>query len=398
MPRSRPSTRTVPAALAALALVAAPAAADERERPQWRVAVADGASGAVGVYGVRDGDRLGRFRVAGPATLATLGDGRHVLATQRDQNRVDAIDGGAWSVRHDDHLHHHAVRPRLLPFRLRVPRPVHVVPHGREVAIFADGAGAAHVFGLPSLRRRAGTGLRLTTGVPHHGVAVPVHGRFVVSEAAPGAQAGALPAALTLRDGRGGTIARFGGCPEMHGEASGTEWAAFACEDGVLVVRPEGEGTAEKLAYPARDSVEQRAWSLQVDAAGRRLVGDFGERALVFFDLAAGQSRVVPVAGEIASFAVDQPTGAVLVLTTDGRLRRLDPGSGRELAVRRVVGRRFTPAFDRPAPKLAVRDGLAAVSDPRRRAVAVVSVRGLEHVRTLRVPGRPASVAFAGVR
>jgi hypothetical protein len=296
-------------AVALAAALAAPAPAKETAEPRTRIAVADGATGAVRVLKMRTGRQLARLRVAGPASLTTLPNGRHVVAVQSDEDRVDAIDGGAWSVRHGDHVHHHVVRPRLLPFRLRVPRPVHVVAHGREVAVFADDSGEAHVFGLRALQRRAGDRIRLAASTPHHGVAVPIGDRFVVSDAPAGAERGSLPNAVTVRDWADGTLARFDGCPELHGEASGPGWAAFACEDGVLLVRPHGAGAVERLSYPDRASVEQRAWTLRTGGAARLLVGDFGERALVVFDVAAGAARVLPVGGAIASFDVERDSG-----------------------------------------------------------------------------------------
>ena len=392
----------LPASAAASAPVASASAPKEHATAQPRVVVADGARGAIRVLDLASGRRVGRVvRVAGPAALTTAGDGRHVLASQGARNRVDALDGGAWSQPHGDHVHHHTTAPRLLPFRLSIAKPSHVVPHGDEVAIFGDGSGEAQVFGTGALRRRAVPLATARTGTPHHGVAVPFGERIVLSVADPAGQDGDLPRHLEVRDRGGATLLRAD-CPELHGETAGDGWAAFACADGIALVKL-GAGrapTSEKLPYPARASEEQRAFTLHSDASGRRIVGNFGPRALVVTERSSARSRVVSVGATIASFAVDAGSGAIVVLGTDGVLRRIYPASGRQTAARRVVGAAFRPAWDRPSPKLAARGGLVAVSDHARTRVTVLRVGAggaLKPVRALKVPGAPTGVAFAGV-
>jgi hypothetical protein len=389
-------------ALGADAAPHARTAAAEHESARPRVVVADGARGTIRVLDLAGGRRVGPvLRVAGPAALTTAGDGRHVLAAQGAQNRVDALDGGAWSQAHGDHAHHHTATPRLLPFRLSIAKPSHVVPHGAEVAIFSDGGGEAQVFGAAALRRPARPLATVRTGTPHHGVAVPLGTRVAISVADPAGAAGELPPHLEVRDRAGATLARAD-CPQLHGETAGAGWAAFGCADGIALLTLDGAAAprSAKLSYPAQGGEQQRAFALQSDARGRRIVGSFGPRALVVIERASGAGRVVAVAGTIASFAVDARTGAIVVLGTDGLLRRIDPASGRQTAARRVVGAPFRAVWDRPSPKLVARGGLVAVSDPARARVAVlrVAARGaLKPVRTLRVPGAPTSVAFAGI-
>lgn len=183
--------------------------------------------------------------------------------------------------------------------------------------------------------------------------------------------------------------------PRDNGEASAADWVAFACEDGVAVVRPNGQPSSVKLPYPPGASAERRSFGLSANAGGSRLVGGFGE-ALVIFDVAAQTSRTVRFATDVAAMAVDPLSGHLIVLTADGRLRNLDTRSGRQTTVRRVLPRPFTPSFERPAPKLAVRGGLAAVSDPARHRVTVVRAGRLELVTRLRVAGAPTQVALAG--
>lgn len=181
------AARIATAAAVSLLLGVPVASAAEHRTPRPRVVVADGTSGAVHVLDIQDARRVGSFRVSGPAALTTVSDGRHVLAVQTAGNRVDAIDSGAWAADHGDHVHFETARPRALPFGLSVPTPIHVVPHGSEVAIFADGDGTGHVFALSALRRKAAPLAVFRTTKPHHGVAVPARDRAIVSDVAPDA-------------------------------------------------------------------------------------------------------------------------------------------------------------------------------------------------------------------
>jgi hypothetical protein len=385
----------------ALALVATPAAAaaapPERERPEARVVVSDGRVPRLSVFDLDDGRRAGAVRLpaSDPAHLAPVGDRRHVAAIQHEGGRVSVLDGGSWAQRHGDHAHVHVRAPALTPFRFAHEKPSHVVSHGGTVSVFTDGDGTARQFRVADLRRASRPRGEIATGTPHHGVAVPLGEHVLVSAPDPAKRAGELPVDVSVRDRAGSEVGRLGACPELHGEASGDGWAAFACADGVLVARLEdGRVTAGKLAYPERASDEERAWGLQRDRSGRYLVGDLGERALLVADRATGVGRALALPAALASFAVVGDD--VHVLTEDGHAHRLDLPSGRRLARARVT-RRFDAASRRPTPELAAGAGRLVVSEPARGRVHVLRAATLRRTTTIATGGTPRHLEVVGV-
>jgi hypothetical protein len=389
----RPAVLVV--ALVALLVFSAPAhAAAERLEP--RVVVSDGKRGKLHVFTL-DGERRGSalsLPADTPAYLTRLEDGRHVAAVQYEGDRVSVLDGGSWTEPHGDHHHSYAARPRLTPFRLTAPQPTHVVSHGGTVAIFADGAGVAHLYRLGDLRRRAGATTELQTGKPHHGVALTLGERVLVSAPDPSAADGELPIDVSVRDAAGAELARLGSCPELHGEAAGADWAAFACADGVISARLEnGQVTASKLPYPPQTEPEQRAWGLQPDHSGRYLIGDFGARSLVRVDRATGATTTLALPAKLGSFAVDGST--IHALTADGRVHRLDVRTGKRSATRRVT-RRFDPDSRQPTPQIATGADHVAISEPARRRVHIIRARTLKRAAGMRVAGRPQQLTIVG--
>lgn len=386
---------TAVGALATLALAASAEAAVERHEP--RVVVADGKSARLHVFTL-DGERRGS-RIAlpskAPASLTRLEDGRHVAAVQHDGDAVSIVDGGSWAETHGDHLHSYVTRPRLTPFRLTASSPSHVVSHGGAVSVFADGTGMAHLFDLGDMVRRGRPGRQVPSGAPHHGVAVPLGAGLLITAAAPGAEDGALPADVSVRDAAGAETGRLGACPELHGESAGTDWAAFACADGVLDVSlVDGRPVAVKLQYPSSDDPEARAWGLQSDASGRYLVGDFGARALLRIDRVAGTATTTPLPARLGGFAVEG--GRVTALTADGRVHAIDIRTGRRRAAGRAV-RSFDPESTRPRPGIAAGAGRVLVSDPARHRVRVLRAASLRRVHSFRTGGAPQRLAIVGV-
>jgi hypothetical protein len=360
------------------------------------VVVADGKSARLHVFTL-DGERRGS-RIAlpakAPAYLTRLEDGRHVAAVQYEGDSVSIVDGGSWAEPHGDHVHHHVARPRLTPFRMAAPSPSHVVSHGGAVSVFADGTGTAHLYTLGDMVRRARPGREVPSGAPHHGVAVPLGSNLLITAAAPGAEEGALPADVSVRDAAAAETGRLGACPELHGESAGADWAAFACADGVLSASlVDGRPVAVKLPYPASADPEARAWGLQPDASGRYLIGDFGARALVRIDRVAGTATTTPLPARLGGFAVDG--SRVTALTADGRVHAIDIRTGERRGGIRVVGR-FDPESSRPRPGIAAGAGRVLVSDPARHRVRVLRARSLKPVRSFRTGGAPQRLVVVG--
>lgn len=232
---------------------------------------------------------------------------------------------------------------------------------------------------------------RLETGKPHHGVAIPFGDRVLLTAAEPDAEDGDLPTAVTVRSRTGEELQRFGDCPELHGEAAGDGWAAFACEDGILLLEGRDALTATKLPYP--EPAGARTWTLHADEAGRRLIGLYGDDRLLVVDRAARGARTIAL-GRDAGAAALRSARSAAVLTTDGRVHRVDLDAGRVTDSARAASR-FALRSRRPAPQVVAGAGRVLVSDPARGRVRVL--RGdLERVRTIAVGGAPQRLALVG--
>lgn len=365
-------------ALLALTLTAAPAGgAGDEDRPA-RVLVSDAEQPVVSVFG--DGEALGRFRLRAPAFLSAGPSGRYGYAAQGEGDQVAVVDGGG------------AGQPALLAFTLPGVEPSHVVGHGDQVAVFNDGDGTASVFEERALRDDRPEVTTLRTARGHHGVAVPHHDRVLVTLPDPADPNAELPVGVEVRDLAGRVLQTFSGCPELHGEAAAGDVVAFGCEDGVLLVRRDGEGyAASKVAYPEGGEEGAHATSLRGGDGLPYLVGNFGERALVRVDLEHGAAVALPVQAVLAAFDLDDQ-GRVVALTGDGHLRLL-AHDGRQLRDVRVIPA-FDPDGDWPLrPKLTVAGGSAYVTDARAGEVAEVDLESFTVADRLEVGGKPASVA-----
>lgn len=383
---------------APLAAATTPAFAAESETPQPRLLVADGVGNKIRIFETTTKrGPIRTLRVSGPASLTVAGDDRHVLAAQPAASRVDAIDAGTETEQHGDHAHYHLTKPKLLPFAFAATKPALVVPHGDAVTIFADGTGQASTFALSALSKPAKALSTISVSRAHHGVAVAIEDRVIVSQPAEGA-ASSLPGLLQITGRDGSPVGAPIACPELHGETSGDGWAAFACETGIEVISIPGAGqqpTSELLPYPAGATAERRAWTLRTINDGAAILGGFGDRALFTIDRKTKSTKVIDAPADIASFAADHDS-ALLALTTDGQLRRFSASTGKQTASRRVVRGSFAASHGKPAPKLTVSGDLVAVSDPAARRVTVVSSSKLRVVRKLTVPGAPTSIAITG--
>jgi ABC-type Zn uptake system ZnuABC Zn-binding protein ZnuA len=278
-------------------------------------------------------------------------------------------------------------------------KPVHLVAHGGRIALFNDGDGTATIFDEADLED-AGTNVpsdTIDTGLPHHGVAVPMGDRVIASVADKETR-GDLPPTLAVYDPEGKKLQEFDGCAALHGEVSWDESAAFACEDGVTVLTRDGDRfEKEEISYPEGTTEETRSWTLLGAEEVPYLVGDSGDDGLMFVDTASGEARRVPLPEDMADFALDPETGHVLVVTTDGKLHAVDPASGEvESSVGVVEPFELPEEFGPPLPSIGVGHGVAYVSDPSTGTVSEVALDGMEVTREFDVGGKPTGIAVLG--
>lgn len=387
------------AAGTALIALAAPAAAQAAKpttvpSPVLRLAIADGRAPEVRIVGLSSGRTLLTATTATPASsLVPLGDGRHVAAAQYDGDRIDLIDGGSWTEDHADHLHSYAKPPATLPSPLSAPDPSHVVAHGDEVLVFADGAGAVHRYSLSALAGGTRAFSTLPAGRPHHGVAVPFGDRFLVTTPAP---TGALPNGVALQDAAGREVARFGGCDLLHGEATGADWAAFGCGRGTLLIDGTTTPSSRVIAYPA-SAGSARVGTWNATPSGRHLVGALGSSGVLILDRRTSTQRIVRFDAPVHAVAVDTDRAAAAVLTRDGTLHVISAGTGATLRSTSAVGA-FQPASGHGAvaPRLAVAEGRIVVTDPSTGRVLAFRLSTLKRTLEARVGGAPQGVAILG--
>jgi hypothetical protein len=344
-----------------------------------RLLVGDAAQPHVSV--LQDGEALGRFRVRGPALVDAVGSGRYGYAIQEEDDQVAIVDGGG------------AVS--LLAFTLDGAEPSHVVAHDGRVAAFYDGDGTVAVFEESALESGRPPVTTVTTAGPHHGVAVPVHDRVLVTVPDPGDPDAVLPVGVEVRDLDDRVLQSFTGCPELHGEVAVRDVVAFGCEDGVLVLRPDGEGfAASKIPNPPGAEEGAHVTVLHGDEDLPYLVGTFGANALLRVDLEEGTATALPIPAARSTFGLDGQ-GRAAVLTADGHVHVLEPDG--TLAGSVSVIEPFDTDVDWAVlPKLTTDGDAGYVTDARTGEVVEVDLASLEVVERFAVGGRPSSVAVLG--
>lgn len=410
MPRPR-STGAGAALVGGLAtlMLAAPALAQhhgvstergarEVASPQLRLAVSDGAGGQVTVVNLENRRVLGRIPLKGSAALYPAGDGRHALATQSGENRVDVIDGGTWSVPHGDHSHHYlrAIRARGT---FTGATPIHTVSHDGRLAIFNDATGVAQLSPLARVWRGSRGASRVRSTGAHHGVAVPFAGRTLIS--LPALDGASLPDGVAIAGARGKLGQQFRSCPGLHGEtAVGERTVLFACADGYLAITAQGARLRATTTPAVRGegNAPRRSGTL-VSAHGLPYtIGNLGNQDLVRVHPTRGPLNVLAVGNDRGDFVLDPSSRTVLTVTTDGEVVQLDPVRGTVRARVAAVGA-FTLSGGSSVvrPRLAVgHEARVYVSDPAAGRVVELATNPLRVTRTIVVGGRPASMVVLG--
>ena len=367
------------------------------EEASARLLVADGERPRVAVVDTGSGENLASYGLEANASMHSTHEGRYGFAVQSDGDLVNAVDGGVWAEEHGDHSHSYAEEPRMLDFELTGQEPVHFVAHEGQVAVFNDGDGSATVFEEAEVEDADAERFTIESGRAHHGVAVPMGDRVIVSRASE-EEEGDLPSTLSVYDLKGNRLQDFRGCGGMHGEVSFEETAAFACEDGVVLLERRGDGFSQtKIPYPDGTTEETRSWTLLGDEEVPYLVGDSGDDGLMRVDVDSGEMERLPLPGEVADFALDPETGHAVALTTDGRLHSVEPESGEvEASAGAIRPFEIPEEFGPPVPYVSVGHGVAYVSEPETGEVAEVHLEDMAVENTFDVGGTPTDIAVLG--
>ncbi|BCI55456.1 hypothetical protein NIIDNTM18_47340 [Mycolicibacterium litorale] len=288
------------------------------------------------------------------------GDDAHVLVTTADGFRV--LD---------------AANARLTDDTFTASDPGHVVPHGENTVLFADGSGEITAFdphqlgdGLPQVRNVA-------TPEPHHGVAVILaDGTLVHSLGDPDNRTGAV----ALDGDR--EIARSADCPGIHGETvAADETVVFGCENGALVY---ADGAFTKIASPTPYG---RIGTVKGHEDSPVALGDMkvdpdaelerpGQFALI--DTTTNQMRIVALPPSVSySFRslARGPQAEALILGTDGSLHVFDPVTGGPVKAIPVTGQWTEPDdWQEPRPTVFTREEAVYVTDPATRQIHLVDL------------------------
>lgn len=374
---------------------------EEVSEPDVRLVVTthDGTEFGAAVLDADTGAELISVDTAARTVPTVIGDGRHVLLTQSDAGVTQVLDAGSWAEGHGDHFHYYVADPALLDVAVEGDTPIHVVPHDDATAIFHDGEGTATVVADDELGHAADHGhdpdsVVVDSGAPHHGVVVPLGEQHLVS--IPGPTSEDLPVGVRLVDDEGAELARHEACPELHGETTIGRHVLFACADRILAVdADDATAAATAITYPATDG--GRVGSFLPGTDDGLAVGNFTETSLLAVDPEAATVTEVDAGGTYAA----QSRGAhgeIVVLTTDGTLRVIDPRSGAvDGEVADVVAPFEIPEdWTEPRPTLTVAGHTAYVADSATSTVVPVELESFQRGDPLPVPGVPSGIVAVG--
>lgn len=307
-------------------------------RSPGRLVVTAAEGSELAILNSTDGSLIERFNLDNPASgLYSSPQSRFALVVQRDQNQVQILDGGLYQEDHGDHLHPYQKDPEMLTQSLNGVRPTHYRENETRSAFFFDGDGENALlssvidFDDDEILNNTIRSLELTTAM--HGVA-ETRGEFLLaSYRAPDASS-VLPDQVELfkfnsNSGNYDAVERFEErCPSLHGAFSTEDASVFACSDGVLVIRQNGEQfTAEKIANPVgmADGVRIGGFSGFADS---NVLAGWARGALYAVNLDNSSIELVDWTGgteaEYSTAKMDDEGEILMVLNKAGGLHLLD--------------------------------------------------------------------------
>ncbi|MBA2667917.1 MAG: hypothetical protein H0U69_12890 [Trueperaceae bacterium] len=340
------------------------------------------------VLDLATGAEIARFTTPGIGSVYQLPDPRYAAITHRSEHRVTFVHSGLSTVDHGDHMDLLQGSPYVLQTMNVGRQPTHFFARGTDIGIFNDEDGT--IAWLDT--RLLGISLDYTeivTAQSDHG-SLAVIDDYVLS--------GHLQLArVDVYDRDGTLLETFEGCPGLHGQAVHDHTVVFGCSDGVLLVEVHHGGTfsAHKIANPAGSSDDARVGTLVSDDRNPIVYGNFGS-GLALIDVEARTMTSTPLPAAPIGMRFAEHGEALIVLTGDGFLHRLDATDGLVLASVEVAN---ATRPDRPRASLAVLGEYAYIGDPDHGRVVEVD---LDHMETLRhfdvslTPGGVAVMAIPG--
>jgi hypothetical protein len=303
-----------------------------------RLVVTAAESSELAILNSTDGSLIERFSLDNPASgLYASPQSRFALVAQRDQNQVQVLDGGLYQEDHGDHLHPYEEDPEMLSQTLNGVSPTHYRENETRSAFFFDGDDENALlssiidFDDDEILNNTVRSLELTTAM--HGVAEP-RGDFILASYREAGAASVLPDQVELfkfnsNSGDYDAVERFEErCPSLHGAFSTEDASVFACTDGVLVIRQNGEQfTAEKIANPTGMPEGVRIGGFSGFADSNLLAG-WARGALYAVNLDSSSIELVDwtggTAAEYSTAKMDDEGNILMVLNKTGGLHLLD--------------------------------------------------------------------------
>lgn len=377
------------------AVLTVPAFAAEQEH--WRVFVADHSAATVRAIDVKTGATLATISTLGPAALHKSASGRTVFAVQSDADRVSAIASGVALDDHGDHGDLKLSVPYLLNVTAKGPRPVHFVEHEGRIAIFYDGDGSAAIVSEAQFAKGKLAPKAVKSASPHHGVAVPLGDRTLISIPHP-TDPDELPIGMRLIDENGTGLADYD-CPDLHGEASSGHLLALACAKGLILVSSQKKEPQISFIPYSPSLPEGKSTTLRGAKSLRYFIGNYGPDAIVLIDVSAKEPfRLVKLPSRRVDFAIDpQHSERVYVFTEDGFLHRIDAIKGEVVKSARLTQPYSMDGHWRdPRPRLAVAGENIVVSDPLAGLLRIANPETLEEARVIDIEGMPYGLVAIG--
>ncbi|MCS6870997.1 MAG: zinc ABC transporter substrate-binding protein [Anaerolineae bacterium] len=348
---------------------------------------------------VDNGKIIGRYEVGAPTYPYTSPTARFGVLIQTNANVITAVDSGIVLEDHGDHMHPYKREPRLTDFRAEGRTPIHYVAHKGQIAIFNDGSGEVMLLTERNFESTEAKMLTFKTARPHHGVAVPLGDRIVISVPDTQNMDYALPLGVEVRDMQDNVVASFADqCPGLHGEASSGNFTVFGCTDRVLVLERRGDAFSVKsLRYAPETPSGTRVGIVFGHEKQTFFIGNFGQTGLVRIDPAEGTLTPITLPMRYSAFRLDAETGEkIIAVTTDGSVHRIDAKTGRiEASIEAVTPFVFRNRV--PRPGLETVRNLAYVTDPAAGEVVEIDVETMTVTRRFVVEGKPVRLAVLGI-
>ncbi|MEL4358343.1 MULTISPECIES: zinc metallochaperone AztD [unclassified Luteococcus] len=351
-------------------------------------------AGGVQVIDAEKGEKVADFPLEGFTRLNQAGNGRHLLVTEGDHFKV--LDMGVWSHAHGDHYHSRKTEPLLTDMTFQGSHPGHAVHHGGRTALFYDGEGRIEWFEPTGLSVEKPQTHEVKLPKAHHGVAVFRDDDSLVHTVGDDK----VRTGIAIQDGSDRTVAQNTDCPGVHGEASAKGALSVGCEDGILVIKgnkitkvksPDSYGRIGNQAGSEKSTVVLGDYKVDKKAELER------PTRITLTDTATGDLKLVDVQASYSFRSLGRGAdGEALVLGTDGRLRVIDPKSGR-ITSQIPVTRPWTEPteWQKPRPTLFVQEDQVWVSEPASKRLHRVDLAAGKVSRTVtldRVPNELSGV------